>query len=104
MYICAIYNYQIKKQSFKNKKPVRPCLRHSVLSRLATKPRSVARYTAKNQFLKKKKFLNLRKYFLKMRKLFLKKTYFLNLRKCFLKMRKSFLKKNFFLNLRKLFS
>ena len=38
------YNYQNKKQSFKNKKPVRPCLRHSVLSRLATKPRSVARY------------------------------------------------------------
>ncbi len=38
------YNYQIKKQSFKNKKTVRPCLRHSLLSRLATKPSSVARY------------------------------------------------------------
>ncbi len=60
--------------------------------------------TAKNQFLKKKKFLNLRKYFIKIRNLFLKKTYFLNLRKCFLKMRKSFLKKKIILNLRKLFS
>ena len=29
--VCAIYNYEIKKQSFKNKKPVRPCLRHSLL-------------------------------------------------------------------------
>ena len=38
------YNYQIEKQRFKNKKPVRPSLRHSLLSRLATKPRSVARY------------------------------------------------------------
>ena len=38
------YNYQIKKQSFKNKKTVRPYLRHSLLSRLATKPRSVAYY------------------------------------------------------------
>ena len=44
------YNYQIKKQSFKNKKPVRPCLRHSVLSRLATKPRSVARYVISQDF------------------------------------------------------
>jgi len=62
------------------------------------RPLTPVAYTAKNQFLRKKYFLNLRNNFLKMRKLFLKKKYFLNLRNYFLKIRNTNLKRNNFLS------